>query len=75
MVYEALSKMSVDKTKWMAIYIDISPQCIRLVDKDVSGVCVLCVVVCRSTNNLDDPPPRRPVDYPLLNIELGLSAF
>ena len=36
MVNDALVQLSQGKARWMAIYLDISPQCIKLVDKDVS---------------------------------------
>ena len=38
MVFEALSKLSTDRSQWMDIFCDISPQCVRLVDKDVRSV-------------------------------------
>lgn len=38
MVFEALSKLSTDRSQWMDIFCDISPQCVRLVDKDASGL-------------------------------------
>ena len=36
MVNDALVQLAHAKARWMAVYLDISPQCIKLLDKDVS---------------------------------------
>ena len=37
MVNEALIQLEQDRDRWMDVFLDISPQSIRIVDKDVSG--------------------------------------
>ena len=41
MVNDALVQLAHGRARWMSVYLDISSQCIKLLDKDVSALRVV----------------------------------